>query len=327
MAKIKYYYDTESCRYERIKVSSWDVVFNLLGFLVVSSLIGLGIFFLTDHYFESPTKAALRKENEELKLYYDILENEMSDVSEMLTVLEERDDDIYRVIYGVEPVPEEIRSAGFGGSNRYRDLLQKGLEREELILANHKKIDKLKKQMYIQTKSYDEIMDMAMENTEKLASLPAIQPVSNKELKRLASGFGMRMHPIYKVMRMHKGTDFSVPTGTPVYSTGDGEVISTFTKFNGYGKYIKIQHGFGYQTLYAHLSQFLVRPGQKVKRGQIIGYSGNSGASTAPHLHYEVIENGKKVNPVNYFYQDVSDAEYAEIVRLSAIENQSFGKY
>ncbi len=327
MAKIKYYYDTESCRYERIKVSSWDVLFNLLGFLVVSSIIGLGIFFVTDHYFESPTKAALRKENEELRLYYDILENEMGNVNDMLTVLEERDDDIYRVIYGVEPIPEEIRSAGIGGANRYRELLEKGLEREELILQNLQKIDGLKKQMYIQTKSYDDIVKMAKNREDFLASIPAIQPVSNKELKRLASGFGMRMHPIYKVRKMHTGTDFSLPTGTPVYATGDGEVIATFTKFNGYGKYIKLQHGYGYQTLYAHLSQFLVRPGQKVKRGQVIGYSGNTGGSTAPHLHYEVIENGKKVNPVNYFYQDVTDGEYAEIVRLSSIENQSFGKY
>ncbi len=327
MAKIKYYYDTESCRYERIKVSTWDVIFNLLGFLVVSSIIGLAIFFLTDHYFESPTKAALRKENEELKLYYDIMENDMQEVSDMLAVLEERDDDIYRVIYGVEPVPDEIRSAGVGGSNRYRELLDKGLEREELILNSLQKIDKLKKQMYIQTKSYDDIVKMAMNKEERLASIPAIQPVSNKELKRLASGYGMRMHPIYKVRRMHEGTDFSLPTGTPVYATGDGEVVSTITKFNGYGKYIKIKHGFGYQTLYAHLSQFLVTPGQKVKRGQVIGYSGNTGGSTAPHLHYEVIENGRKVNPVNYFYADVSPEEYDEIVRLSAKENQSFGKY
>ncbi|MEM6735586.1 MAG: M23 family metallopeptidase [Bacteroidota bacterium] len=327
MAKIKYYYDTESCRYERIKVSLWDVVLNLLGFLVVSSAIGLGIFFITDHYFESPTKAALRKENEELKLYYDILEKDMQEVSKMLSILEKRDDDIYRVIYGVEPVPEEIRSAGVGGSNRYRELLNKGLEREKLILANLQKIDHLKKQMYIQTKSYDEIVKMAKNKEERLASIPAIQPVSNKKLKRLASGYGMRMHPIYKVRRMHEGTDFSLPTGSPVYATGDGKVVATVSKFNGYGKYIKIKHGFGYQTLYAHLSQFLVRPGQLVKRGQVIGYSGNTGGSTAPHLHYEVIKNGKKVNPINYFYADVSDEEYAEIVRLSAKENQSLGKY
>ncbi|MEM7297429.1 MAG: M23 family metallopeptidase [Bacteroidota bacterium] len=327
MAKIKYYYDTESCRYERIKVSSWDIILNLLGFLVVSSVIGLGIFFLTDHYFESPAKSALRKENEELKLYYDIIEKDMEETGKMMSALQERDDDIYRVILAVEPIPDEIRSAGVGGANRYKELTDKGLAREELILSNMQKIDKLKQQMYIQTKSYDEIMDLALSNEEKLASLPAIQPVSNKELKRLASGFGMRMHPIYKVRKMHYGTDFSVPSGTAVYATGDGKVVYTKTKFSGYGKHIKIKHGFGYETLYAHLSEFKVKSGQKVKRGQIIGYSGNTGGSTAPHLHYEVIVNGKKQNPVNHFYQDVSDEEYAEILRLSSMETQSFGKY
>lgn len=190
MAKIKYYYDTESCRYERIKVSSWDIVLNLLGFLVVSSIIGLGIFFVTDHYFESPAKASLRKENEELKLYYELLEKDLEEANEMLAVLEERDDDIYRVVFGVEPIPDEIRSAGVGGSNRYRELLEKGLKREELILSNMQRIDKLKKQMYIQTKSYDDIVEMAKNKEALLASMPAIQPVSNKELKRLASGFG-----------------------------------------------------------------------------------------------------------------------------------------
>lgn len=327
MAKIKYYYDTESCRYERIKVSSWDIVLNLLGFLVVSSIIGLGIFFVTDHYFESPAKAALRKENDELKLYYNLLEKNLDETNKMLGVLEERDDDIYRVLFGVEPIADEVRAAGVGGSNRYRELLEKGLEREELILSNMQRIDKLKKQMYIQTKSYDEIMSMAKDKEALLASMPAIQPVSNKELKRLSSGFGMRMHPIYKVMKMHAGTDFSLPVGTPIYATGDGQIVYTRTKFSGYGKHIKIKHGFGYQTLYAHLSEFAVKSGQKVKRGQIIGYSGNSGGSTAPHLHYEVIKDNKKVNPVNYFYQDLSDEEYAEILRLSSLENQSMGLY
>ncbi|MEO9873041.1 M23 family metallopeptidase [Ekhidna sp.] len=327
MAKIKYYYDTESCRYERIKVSSWDIVINLMGFLVVSSIIGLSIFFVTDHYFESPTKASLRKENEELKLYYELLEKDMAEANQMLGVLEDRDDDIYRVVFGVEPIPDEIRSAGVGGSNRYRELLDEGLKREELILNNMQRIDKLKKQMYIQTKSYDDIIEMAKHKEAWLASMPAIQPVSNKELKRLASGFGYRMHPIYKVRKMHTGTDFSLPTGTPVYATGDGEVVFTKTKFSGYGKYIKIKHGFGYQTLYAHLSEFLVKPGQKVKRGQVIAYSGNTGGSTAPHLHYEVIVKGSKQNPVNYFYQDLTTEEYAEIRRLSSQENQSMGNY
>lgn len=325
MAKIKYYYDTESCRYERIKVSSWDIIVNLFGFLVVSSIIGLGIFFISDHYFESPAKSALRKENDELKLYYDLLEKDLEDANKMLGVLEERDDDIYRVVFGVEPIPDEIRSAGVGGANRYRDLMAKGLKREELILSNMQRIDQMKKQMYIQTKSYDDIMEMARNKEKMLAALPAIQPVSNKELKRLASGYGMRMHPIYKVMKMHWGIDFSLPTGSPVYATGDGEVRSTTTRFSGYGKYINLNHGFGYQTLYAHLNRFLVKPGDKVKRGQVIGYSGNTGTSTGPHLHYEVIKDGEKVDPVNYFYKDLTDEEYAEIVRLSSIENQSLG--
>jgi murein DD-endopeptidase MepM/ murein hydrolase activator NlpD len=327
MAKIKYYYDTESCRYERIRVSTWDVILNLLGFLVVSAIIGFGIFLAADHYFESPTKASLRKENEELRLYYDIIHQDMNETNQMLSVLQERDDDIYRVVFGVEPIPEEIRTAGSGGSNRYRELLEKGLEREELIVNNMERMDVLKKKMYIQTKSYDEIMDLAANKEEKLASLPAIQPVTNKDLKRLASGYGYRIHPIYKVNKMHWGTDFSIKTGTPVYATGDGVIRWTRSKFGGYGKQIEINHGFGYRTKYAHLSEFVVKKGQKVKRGELIGYSGNSGGSTAPHLHYEVIKDGKKVNPVNFFYKDVTDEQYAEILRLSSLENQSLGSY
>ncbi len=327
MAKIKYYYDTESCRYERIKVSSWDVILNLMGFLVVSAIIGVGIFLVADLYFESPTKASLRQENEELNLYYDLIQQDMTEVNQMLGVLQERDDDIYRVVFGVEPIPGEIRSAGIGGSNRYRELLEKGLGREEMIIENMQRMNALKKKMYIQTKSYDEIVDLATNKEERLASLPAIQPVTNKGLRRLASGFGYRIDPVYKIKKMHYGTDFSIKTGTPVYATGNGVVGFTRSSFGGYGKQIEINHGFGYTTKYAHLSGFVVKPGQKVKRGELIAYSGSTGKSTAPHLHYEVIKNGKKVNPVNFFYKDLSDEEYAEVLRLSSIENQSMGSY
>ena len=327
MAKIKYYYDTESCRYERIRVSSWDIILNLLGFFVVSSIIGVGIFIAADHYFESPTKASLRKENEELQLYYELIRQDMNKTNQMLGVLQERDDDIYRVVLGMESIPNEIRSAGIGGSNRYIKLLEKGFEREKLIIKNMERMDAMKKRMYIQTKSYDEIMDMAANKEEFLASLPAIQPVSNLEMKRLASGFGYRVHPIYKVNKMHEGTDFSVKIGTPVYATGDGVIRWTKSAFGGYGKEIEINHGFGYKTKYAHLSEFIVAKGQKVKRGELIGYSGSTGGSTAPHLHYEVIKEGKKVNPVNYFYKNLTDEQYTEILRLSSIENQSMGRY
>jgi murein DD-endopeptidase MepM/ murein hydrolase activator NlpD len=327
MARIKYYYDTESCRYERIKVSTWDIIWNALGFLTVSLILAIGIVFVYIKYFESPEEAMLRKENEELRIYYDLLSQEIEETTEMLESLEDRDDNIYRVIFGVEPIPEEIRTAGIGGSNRYKKLLEKGLERESLILENYKRMDRMKKKMYIQTKSYDEIIEMAKNKEDMLASLPAIQPVSNKNLKRLSSGFGYRIDPIHKVRRPHYGVDFSLPKGTPVYSTGDGVVKFTRSSISGYGRQIEIDHGFGYVTKYAHLDRFIVKRGQKVKRGELIGYSGNTGKSTAPHLHYEVKLDGKPVNPVHYFSRDLSAEEYEEILRLASVENQALGSY
>ncbi|RED95608.1 peptidoglycan DD-metalloendopeptidase family protein [Marinoscillum furvescens] len=327
MARIKYYYDTESCRYERIKVSTWDIIWNALGFLTLALLLSVGIVFVYIKYFESPEEALLRKENEELRLYYDLLSKEVNDANEMLASLQERDDNIYRVIMGVEPIPEEIRTAGFGGANRYKNLLDQGLEREQLVMENYQRIDQLKKQMYIQTKSYDEIMALAKDKELLLASLPAIQPVSNENLKRLSSGFGYRIDPILKVRKPHNGVDFSLPQGTPIYATGDGTVKFTRSSYTGYGKQIEIDHGFGYTTKYAHLSEFVVKRGQKVKRGELIAYSGNTGKSTAPHLHYEVKIDGKPVDPVHYFYKDIDPDEYEEVLRLAAIENQALGSY
>jgi murein DD-endopeptidase MepM/ murein hydrolase activator NlpD len=327
MARIKYYYDTESCRYERIRVSSWDIFWNAMGFLTLALLMAAGLVVVYTKYFESPEEAVLRKENAELSMYYELLSKEVEDANKMLTALQERDDNIYRVIMGAEPIADEIRKAGFGGANRYRNLLEKGLEREELVIDNYKKIDQLKKQMYIQTKSYDEIMNLAMDKENMLASLPAIQPVSNEDLKRLSSGFGTRMDPILKVPKKHNGIDFSLPKGTPVYATGDGVVKFTRSSFTGYGKQIEIDHGYGYITKYAHLNEFVVKTGQKIKRGELIAYSGNSGKSTAPHLHYEVKIDGKPVNPIHYFYKDISPEEYEEVLRLASIENQALGSY
>jgi len=327
MARIKYYYDTETCKYERVKVTSWDVTLNLLGFLAVSLIIATVIVITYNTYFESPKEAILKKENEELLLHYELLAKDLNYTSKMMGALQERDDDIYRIIFEAEPIPTSIRSAGVGGSNRYKELLESGLEKEDLIVSSFRKIDKLKKQMYIQTKSYDEIMEMAMNRDIMLASIPAIQPVANKELKRLASGFGVRYHPIYKVRKMHWGIDFSAPRGTPIYSTGDGTVltIKTSNKAYGYGNRVKIDHGYGYVTIYAHMQSFNVKKGQKIKRGEVIGYVGNSGGSTAPHCHYEVLKDGKKVNPVKYFLQDLTDEEYNELLELASRDNQSLG--
>lgn len=327
MARIKYYYDTESCKYERVKVSSWDIVLNSLGFLSFSLILAVGIFYTYNLYFQSPVEARLEKENEELKYYYELLQKEIVEATDMLASLQERDDNVYRVIFEAEPIPPSIRDAGVGGVNRYRELTSKGLERSDLIVDVHKVLDKLKKQMYIQTKSYDELLDMAANKERFFAAMPAIQPVSNKELKRLSSGYGNRIDPILKTKKMHWGVDFSAPKGTPIYSTGDGVVKIVRSSLGGYGRQVEIDHGYGYITKYAHMEMYNVKKGQKVKRGECIGYVGNSGKSTAPHLHYEVRKDGKKINPVHYFYQDLNPSEYEEILRLASIENQALGSY
>lgn len=323
MSKIKYYYDTETCKYERVRVSRWDVFLNVLGFVSLVLVAGVCLIIVFDTYFESPKAARLKKENEELEFYYEMLSKDMERADEMLKSLQKRDNHVYRTIFEAEPIPLSVRNAGVGGVERYKNLLDDGLEREELILQTREKVDKLKRQLYIQTKSYDDLLTMAEDKSDMLASIPAIQPVSNKELRRLASGFGMRVHPIYKVKMMHPGIDFSAPQGTPIYATGAGKVITVKSSFTGYGKQVEIDHGFGYVTKYAHMSDFNVKVGQTVERGQCIGYVGNSGTSTAPHLHYEILKDNDKVNPIHFFYQDITAEEYEVLVQLASIENQS----
>ena len=326
MARIKYYYDTETCRYERVKVSKSDVFINALGILCLCAVFGAVLAGLYLKYFPSERVTQLTKENEELHFYYGQLKSELSGVQEMLANLQERDDKVYRMIYETDPIAPSVRAAGIGGSERYSDILNKDLEEEVLILDAKRKIDILKRRMYVQTTSYDELMDLARNKSEMLASIPAIQPVSNKDLKRLASGFGYRIHPIYKVRKLHTGVDFSAPTGTPVFSSGDGVVIKVERNRSrrGYGNQIEVDHGFNYITKYAHLSAFDVKVGDKVKRGQVIGKVGSTGASTAPHLHYEVIYKGKKIDPVDYFFNDLTLKQFEEITKQAAIENQSF---
>ncbi|MCO6360994.1 murein DD-endopeptidase MepM/ murein hydrolase activator NlpD [Roseivirga pacifica] len=327
MSKIKYYYDTETCKYERVKVKKRDIVINALGFMSLSLVLAVGIILVLSKYFDSPKETALRQENEDLKGYYDLMQSQLENMDQMLKVLQEKDDNVYRAIFEAEPIPETVREAGSGGALKYKNLLESDLSNKDLVLNNLTSIDKLKKRIYIQTKSYDEILELAENKDEFYAAMPAIQPVANEELRRLASGYGMRTDPILKVKKMHYGTDFSAEQGTPIYATADGTITYTRKSQTGYGWHIKINHGYGFETLYGHMSKFAVRSGQKVKRGQIIGYVGNSGKSTAPHLHYEVHVNGIAKNPVYYFYQDLDANEFDEILRLSSIENQSLGSY
>lgn len=323
MSRIKYYYDPKTCKYERYTRSKWEIALTVIGFLSSASLLAVGILLVFNLYFESPKEILLSKENKELKFYYQAMEEELTRMNLMLADLQQRDDNLYRTIFESEPIPSEIRMAGIGGTDRYKDLKEKGLSQEKLILSLVGKVDALKRKLYVQSSSYDEIAEMALKKEEYWASIPAIQPVLNKDLNKLASGFGMRLHPILKLRKMHTGVDFTAPKGTPIYATGDGVVVEVQTEFGGYGKYVEINHGFGFVTRYAHMNDFNVKKGQKVKRGDMIGTVGNTGSSTAPHVHYEVLKDGRYVNPVNYFFKDLNPADYNKILELANKENQS----
>ncbi len=325
MAKIKYYYDTESCKYIRVKTTTGDIVLNALGILSLTISMAVGLVFLHANYFESPKELILKNEVKDMEFYYEELQKKVTNLDKILTDMSYRDDNIYRVVLGAEPIDKSVREAGVGGADRYEDIRNKDIAHEEVIVQLSEALDKLSRQIYIESKSHDEIIQLA-ENKEKLyAAIPAIQPVPKKATVVLASGFGIRIHPIYKVRKMHTGMDFAAPIGTPIYATADGIVDNVEVSFTGYGKKVEINHGFGYRTRYAHMHAFAVRNGQHVKRGELIGFVGDTGLSTAPHLHYEVFINGAQVNPVHYFFNDLNPAEYAKIIELASIENQALG--
>lgn len=327
MARIKYYYDTETCKYERVKVKTSDVILNALGILslTVAMAAGLLTVYLYSNYFESPKELILKNEVKELEFYYQKLSKDVTHLSSILDNVEYRDDNIYRVVLGAEPIEKSVRHAGVGGTDRYADIKEKDIAHEDLIVSLNEKVDLLRRKLYIESKSQDEVVELAQKKEKLYAAIPAIQPISNKQLHALSSGFGWRTHPIYKVKKMHPGIDFAASIGTPIYATADGTISEVSVKFSGYGKMVEIDHGFGYRTRYAHMHEFAVRSGQSVKRGDLIGYVGDTGMSTAPHLHYEVLINGSKVNPVHYFYNDLSPTEYEKILELASIENQSLG--
>ena len=250
------------------------------------------------------------------------LNDKTNELYAALDELVEQDETVYREIFGADPIPSDVRTAGTGGTDKYKAL--EAFEAGQRFKELHEKLDALYAQMKVQGSSYEELISLAKKKAKMLASIPAIQPISNKDLRRVASGFGYRIDPIYRTRKMHKGIDFSAPKGTEVYATGDGVIQSVKRQRWGYGVHIIINHGYGYTTLYGHLSKTLVRPGQKVKRGQLIGQVGSTGKSTAPHLHYEVAKNGVQVNPIGYFYNDLTPEQYEEIIKLSSNPNQSF---
>ncbi len=325
MARIKYYYDTETCKYERVRTRKSDIVLNALGFLSLTVMMAVGLLILYDNYFESPKELLLKNEVRELEFYYDKLNKDVEQLSSILDNIEQRDDNIYRVVLGAEPIEKSVRDAGIGGADRYADIRKKDINHSDLVIELHEKVDRVRRKLYIESKSQDEVVHLAEKKEKLYASIPAIQPIANKQLIALASGFGLRIHPVYKVKKMHNGIDFAASIGTPIYATADGTVEKLEVRFSGYGKMIEIDHGFGYRTRYAHMHDFAVKRGQQVKRGDLIGYVGNTGLSTAPHLHYEVFINDQRVDPVHYFFNDLTAAEYEKILELASAENQSLG--
>ncbi len=312
--KTYYLYNPNTLSYERVYPSAKDRFFGVLKHLSIGILIGVGLFFLFARFFDSPVESLLKKENKLLQTQYDILSLRLNNAIEVLDDIQQRDENLYRAIFQTESIPESVRKSGFGGSNRYEHLMS--LSNPELVVATTQKMDMLSKQLYIQSNSLEELIDLGKSQEERLKCIPAIQPIANKDLKRTASGYGMRIDPIYRTPRFHSGMDFSAKVGTDIYATGNGVVTFAGWK-QGYGNCLMIDHGFGYQTVYGHMSKYKARVGQKVKRGEIIGEVGNTGKSTGPHLHYEVIVRGKHDNPAKYYYMDLTPEEYDRMIQIA----------
>ncbi|MFW6224027.1 MAG: peptidoglycan DD-metalloendopeptidase family protein [Bacteroidota bacterium] len=321
MADKKYRLNPNSLKLEEVKVT-WRDRLKRFGWHTLSGLMfALLAVIIIFTLFPSPKERMLERELQHTKLKYRVMNERLNQMEEVLADLENRDDNIYRVIFEAEPISAAQRKAGYGGADRYKEL--QGYESSELLVQTSKRLDRISRRLYVQSKSFDDVIKMARKKDQMLECIPAIQPINNKNLTRIASGFGYRIHPVYKTLRMHTGMDFTAPRGTPIYATGDGKVIKPRRGMGGYGLYVLIDHGYGYKTVYAHMSKVIVKPWQKVKRGEIIGYVGNTGVSTGPHLHYEVLKNEKPVNPVHFFYNDLTPEEYEKVIEISSQVNQA----
>ena len=320
--KVKYYYDPESLAYRLIGPQKRKKFGYPALFLLASALFGFLCFvvLMNTSYFETPKDKIQAREIENLKLSYAILNKKIEAIDQVASDLEDRDNNLYRVYFNATPISNEKRR-GIIDKKRYQEL--EGFNNSELVINTSKKVDGISKALVVQSKSLDEILKLAKAKDKLLSAIPAIQPVKNEDLKHMASGFGYRSDPFTKARKMHEGMDFTARTGTPIYATGDGVVKNADNSLSGFGNHIEINHGFGYLTLYGHLSKYKVRAGQQVKRGDIIGYVGSTGRSQAPHCHYEVHKDGKVVNPINFYYGNISAAEYVAISKSANQENQS----
>ncbi len=322
MPKSRYRFNPESLSFDKVRLGFREVLLRGLAYLVGSLLIAVVYYLIFASFFDSPKEKALLREIDQLTLQYDIIHRDMENLSKVIGQLEEKDDNLYRSIFEAEPIPETQRESGVGGINRYKDL--EGYDNSSIVIETTKKLDNLKKKIVVQSRSYDELYSLAERKEEMLGSIPAIMPISNKDLTRTASGYGLRIHPYYKIVRFHAGMDFTAPLGTEIYVTGNGTVDAVTPSLRGLGNHIIINHGYGITSIYAHLDRFNVRNGQKVQRGDVIGFVGNTGMSLAPHLHYEIKLNGKNVDPVNYYFNDLTAEEYERMIEIASKTGQSF---
>ena len=322
MAKVKYYYDSDTLSYKKIQTRKRDRFRRAMLFIIASALFGFLSVTVLLQYIASPKEKVMQRELENLKLNYELLSKRMEQSQQILNEIQDRDNNIYRVYFEANPIPEEQRKAGFGGVNRYKSL--EGFDYSKMITEDTKKMDVLIKQLYVKSKSLDEISSYAKDKEALLAAIPAVQPVSNQDLTRMASGYGWRLDPFTKARKFHKGMDFTAPKGIPIYATGNGVVTRADNASSGFGNHIRIDHGFDYLTIYAHLSKYNVRKGQRVKRGDLIGFVGSTGRSQAPHLHYEVWYKDQAVNPINFYYGDLTPEEFQEMLLRSSQEGQSY---
>ena len=321
MAKIRYQFNTKSLKIEKVQVTMRERFKILLSSMAFGLVFGAVVIVLAYNFLSSPREKVLQNELEQYKLQYKIMNDRMDKIQKVLADVQDRDDNIYRVIFEAEPIPSEVRKAGFGGADRYGQL--EGLANSKIVVNTAKRLDEITSQLVVQSKSYDQVFKLAKNKEKLIASIPAIQPVDFHDLRRIGSLFGYRTDPFYKVTKFHEGIDFTAAVGTPIYATGDGVVSEAEYNSGGYGNKIVINHGFSYETVYAHLSKIKVRVGQRIKRGEIIGLMGNTGKSTAPHLHYEVHKAGVPMNPIYFFFNDITPAEYQAMIELSSKPSQT----
>lgn len=322
MKKIKYFYNTHTLRYEKLEVPLRVKLLRVFGFIASALVTSFIILLVGQKYFPSANERQLQQENANLRYSYRLLNSEVNELNQRMAALEKRDNSVYRSIFESDPVPDSARAKSVERIDELKRVSE--MSQDYLVTSITSSLEKLFNRAGYQQKSFVEIEKLIDRKEDLLAAIPAIQPVSNKDLERVASGFGYRIDPVYKIPKMHAGLDFTAPTGTPIYATADGTIKSANFNSGGYGNHVIINHGYGYETLYGHMVRFKARVGQKVKRGDIIGWVGSTGKSTGPHCHYEVHKNGDPVDPVYYFYNDLTPEQYDRLLKLAATRNQSF---